>query len=213
MFAESEHAHSHHNGTGIRWLDMIVAISAMFVSVVSLVVSIGHGRTMERMVKENERMVAGSTMPFLTWSGSMFDPVSNLPRRRLILKNGGVGPARVDWFELRYKGVPYGSMEQLFLNCCSAALQKKNPLRGVLYSSVSGTMIPQRESVDVLDLRPGVSPELMQALDSSRADITVQACYCSVLDECWKASFGNDIGSEKRVPVKKCAMPTNEALW
>lgn len=213
LFAESEHSHSHHNGTGIRWLDMVVAVSAMFVSVVSLVVSIGHGRTMERMVKENARMVAGSTMPFLTWAGGMYDPVTNQRHLRLILKNGGVGPARVDWFELRYKGVPYGSVDDLLHHCCGAALQKDKSGHGVFYANVSGSMIPQRESVDVVELAPEVDPALWHALQDARSDITVRACYCSVLDECWEATFGSSIGSAKRVPVNKCTMPANNVLW
>lgn len=45
---EHEHGHGHGHKTGVPWLDIIVAVSAVFISVVSLVVSIAHGRTMER---------------------------------------------------------------------------------------------------------------------------------------------------------------------
>lgn len=213
MFAESEHGHAHHQPTGIRWLDMIVAVSAIFISFVSLAVSIEHGKIMQRMAKENEKMVAGSTMPFLTFSGSELDPVSFRPRLRLILKNGGVGPARVDWFELRYKGVPYSTDGALLLACCSADMPKEDRLPNVVYSNISGMMIPQRESVDIIDLQPGVSAGLRSALDNSRQYITARACYCSVLDECWEANFGNDIASGSRVQVEKCNMPPLKELW
>ena len=46
------HGH-HHHGTGIKWLDVILASSAILISVVSLIVSVNHGRTMERLVEEN----------------------------------------------------------------------------------------------------------------------------------------------------------------
>src|SRR6185503_13369949 len=46
------HAHK----TGHHWIDMTVAVAAVFISVVSLAVAILHGRTMERMAEENARL-------------------------------------------------------------------------------------------------------------------------------------------------------------
>src|SRR5215469_11637780 len=182
MLAESESSHSHHHSTGIHWVDLTVAFSAIFISVVSLAVSIGHGRTMEQLVKENQKMVAGSTLPFLTEGGSQFDSVTYQPRLRLILKNGGVGPARIEWFEIRYKGVPYSSEDALLHACCLSALRKDNGQPSVFYSNVSGTMLPQRESVDFIDIKPEAGPDLIRAFDAARRDLTFRACYCSVLD-------------------------------
>jgi hypothetical protein len=209
MLTESESGHSHHHSTGIRWVDLIVASSAIFISIVSLVVSIGHGRTMEQLVNENRKMVAGSTMPFLTTEGSQFDSVTHHPRLRLILKNGGVGPARVDWFEVRYKGVPYSSLAALLHACCLSALPKSNVIAGALYSSVTGTMISQRESVDFIDLGPGTDLDLMSALNAARRDITLSACYCSVLDECWQTDFS----SSRPKRVEECHAPPDNTLW
>ena len=210
MFAESEHGHSRHHGTGIRWLDMIVATSAIFISVVSLVVSIAHGRVMEQLVMENRKMVAGNTMPFLTWGGSQFDPITTQPHLRLILKNGGVGPARIDWFELRYKGILYSSGGALLNACCAAALPKSGSrLHGALFSNVSGTMLPQRESIEVIDLMPEAGLGLITALDNARSEIEVHACYCSVLDECWQTDFA----SSHPIQVKECHTPSSNTLW
>jgi hypothetical protein len=209
MLTESESGHSHHHGTGIHWVDLIVASSAIFISIVSLAVSIGHGRTMEQLVNENRKMVAGSTMPFLTTFGSQFDPVTGQPRLRLILKNGGVGPARIDWFEVRYKGVPYSSKDALLRACCLAALPKGNVIPGAFYSNVSGTMISQRESIDFIELGPGTGLDLMTALNAARRDITLNACYCSVLDECWQTDFSS---SHPR-RVEECHAPPDNTLW
>ena len=208
MLTESESGHSHHHSTGIHWIDLIVASSAIFISIVSLAVSIGHGRVMEQLVKENQKMVAGSTMPFLTVGGSQFD---SKDRRRLllILKNGGVGPARIEWFEVRYKGVPYSSEDALLHACCLSALPKGNVPSGAFYANVSGTMLPQRESVDFIDLRPEVGLDLMNALKTARRDITLNACYCSVLDECWQTDFSSS--HPKR--VEECHAPPDNKLW
>lgn len=209
MLTESEGGHSHHHSTGIRWVDLIVALSAIFISVVSLVVSIEHGRTMAQLVKENQKMVAGSTMPFLTTFGNEIDPATGQPRLRLILKNGGVGPARIEWFEVRYKGVPYSSEDALLHACCLSALLKGNVSSRPLYTNISGTMLPQRESVDFIDLEPGVGPDLISALDGARHDITFNACYCSVLDECWQTDFNSS--HPKR--VEECHVPPGNTLW
>jgi hypothetical protein len=189
---------------------MIVATSAIFISVVSLVVSIGHGRVMEQLVMENRKMVAGNTMPFLTWGGNQFDPVTNKRHLRLILKNGGVGPARIDWFELRYKGVPYSSETALLRACCTGALPKNGSWpNGAFYANVSGTMLPQRESIEVIDLTPEAGLGLITALDNARSEIEVHACYCSVLDECWQTDFA----SSHPIQVKECHTPSSNTLW
>lgn len=207
MLTETESGHSHHHGTGIHWVDLIVALSAIFISVVSLAVSIGHGRVMEQLVKENQKMVAGSTMPFLIVGGSQFD---SKDRRRLlmILKNGGVGPARVEWFEVRYKGVPY-RYHALLHACCLSALPKDSVPSGAFYADVSGTMLPQRESIEFINLQPEVNKDLIDALDTARRDITFNACYCSVLDECWQTDFSST--HPKR--VEECHAPPGNTLW
>lgn len=213
MLIESEHGHSHHHGTGIRWLDLIVAISAIFISVLSLFISIEHGRTMAEMVKENQKMVAGSTLPFLIWGGDLFDPVANQPRLQLILKNAGVGPARIDWFQLRYKGVPYHSETALLRACCSAFLPKsRGATPGVFYGNVSGLMLPQRESIDVITLTHEAGLDLINALNDARKNISVRTCYCSVLEECWQIGF-NENASRQPARVESCVAPPSDTLW
>jgi hypothetical protein len=54
MIDAPEPPHQHHPAhSGHRWLDISLGLSAMFVSVISLVVAVEHGRTMERMVEAN----------------------------------------------------------------------------------------------------------------------------------------------------------------
>ncbi|HET9285552.1 MAG TPA: hypothetical protein VFR24_26680 [Candidatus Angelobacter sp.] len=208
MLAESESGHAHHHSTGIHWVDLIVALSAIFISIVSLVVSIEHGRMMQDLVKENKKMVAGSTMPFLTEQGNQFEATTGRPRLRLILQNGGVGPARIEWFEVRYRGQPY-IFDDLLPACCRSALPKGNIWPGAFYSGVSGTILPPRESVDFIDLHPEAGKDLMNALNAARRDLTFNACYCSVLDECWQTDFSSS--HPKR--VETCSAPPGNTPW
>ncbi len=50
---ESEH-HSNVQHSGRPWLDLILAGSAISISIVWLVISVQHGRTMENLVAANE---------------------------------------------------------------------------------------------------------------------------------------------------------------
>jgi len=94
---EAHHEHPAH--TGHRWLDIVLAVSAMFVSVVSLVVAIEHGRTMERMAEANTKMVEANSWPFVEFDSHDIDEQGK-PEVRLVLINAGIGLARIKTFEL-----------------------------------------------------------------------------------------------------------------
>ena len=89
---------------------MSLGLSAMFVSVISLGVAIEHGRTMERMADANERMVQASSWPFVEFSTHNVDERGS-PNVRLVLTNEGIGPARIETFELWRKGQPMASAQ------------------------------------------------------------------------------------------------------
>ena len=204
-----DHSHGHHHGTGLPWLDIIMGVSAVFISVVSLVVSIQHGKTMEKMVEQNEKLVAASTMPFLSTYGSQLDSATHQRSLHLILKNGGVGPAIVDTFEVRYKGVAYANTGPLLRACCSQALPPDGNTSGILYSNVTGTTLPARETLDFLELDPATPVALQQSVDSARKEMTFSACYCSVLDECWQTDFE----ATRPKPVPACPKDARGVYW
>ncbi|HEY1255102.1 MAG TPA: hypothetical protein VGF01_10010 [Terracidiphilus sp.] len=208
IMPEASHAHAPHgHGSGIRWLDVIVTVSVVFISVVSLVVSIEHGRTMEKMVDQNEKLVVANTLPLLD-----IDVENNLNLKksgyiRLSVKNSGVGPAIIDRFEIRYKGVsfdspfgPKGLLNALFAEAPQPKLNAN--------SSVSGVILPAREAIRVIEI-PVDSAQTLRLLNNAEPQITLKACYCSVLDECWETDFDN----KRPRPVKECKVAPGEKLW
>jgi hypothetical protein len=208
LMPEVEHAHGPHgHGSGIPWLDLIVTVSVVFISVISLAVSIEHGKSMEKMVDQNQKLVVASTLPLLSVGGGMLDPVTEKPLERLILANNGVGPAIIDKFEIRYKGVDY-TPHTLLNACCAQAVGKQ--WSGLVFSGVSGSIMPARETRDLITLKPrGPDDKLIPAFEEARKDMSFHACYCSVLDECWETDF-----NQKRPhPVKECKVSPNENLW
>jgi hypothetical protein len=213
LMPEPEHGHGHEHKTGILWLDGIVAVSVVFISVISLVVSIEHGKSMEKMVEQNQKLVVAGTLPLLTIAGTEFD-ASGKPSFREVISNGGVGPAIIDRFEIRYKGVVYTDEDALLKACCATALLKAN--KGghtkVYYSNVSGFILPAHEEIDPITIKPDKEGlDLFNTFNRVRDsdDLTYHACYCSVLNECWETNFDR----KRPQPVKECKESPDEKLW
>jgi hypothetical protein len=205
-----EHGHGHEHKTGIPWLDAVIAASVVFISLISLFVSIEHGRTMAKMVDQNQKLVVASTLPLLTVGGSNLDPVTLKRLSKITIANDGVGPAVVDRFEIRYKGVTQ-TPDTILKACCASALGKNGDRSGFIYSNVSGLILPARQSVDIVIIRPiGSDDKLVQAAEDAReGNLTYHACYCSVLDECWETDFDH----KRPQPVKECKVSAGDKLW
>ncbi len=93
-----------------HWSDTALAVAALFVSAVSLWVGI-------RTEEANEQLVAASTWPFLQVSIDNATP-QGVPYLKFSVVNSGVGPAKIESFELFWKGRPYASSKQLLSDCC-----------------------------------------------------------------------------------------------
>src|SRR5947209_7983490 len=127
---DSPEAPHHHPGhTGHRWFDIALGLSAMFVSVVTLVVAIEHGCTMERMADANPRMVEANSWPFIEFSSHNLNE-KGAAEVRLVLTNEGVGPARIETFELWWRGKSMSSPTQLLTACCApdSGSEQGNPV-------------------------------------------------------------------------------------
>jgi hypothetical protein len=209
MTLEPEHGHAHGHKTGVPWLDVIFAASAVFISVVSLVVSIAHGRTMERLVDQNEKIVAADTMPFLIFYSSDVDSQTYRKRISVELKNGGVGPAVIDWLEMRWRGKAYTPGELIRACCAPDTPGKPHVPSGIASANVSGVVLPARETVKLLVEADVKDPAVSAALDRTRDELTARACYCSVLNECWISDFEQS----RPKPVKDCRAPAGLVRW
>jgi hypothetical protein len=108
MQPEHETPHLAHH-TGHRWLDLTLALCAMFISIVSLALAVHHGNAMDRLVNAN-------SWPFLTYQTDNEDAGGH---RRILLKieNAGVGPARIETFEVWWQGQPVASAGELLRRC------------------------------------------------------------------------------------------------
>lgn len=177
-----EHEHAHGHKTGIPWLDLIIAGSAILISVVSLMVSIHHGKVMESLVDANTKMVEASTLPILDFGVSNADEAGNRVIT-FVLVNQGVGPAVVEWTELRWRGKLITDLPAFMTECCGAP-------NGWFTQNASGTTLPAGREIRMLTVPLNELNQTMWAkLDEEGRHITARACYCSVLDECWVTDF------------------------
>jgi hypothetical protein len=184
MIEHESHSHARH--TGLPWVDLILAGSAIFISVVSLIVSIHHGRTMEKLVAANEKQVEASTLPILRFTtGNILE---NSKAIHFDLRNGGTGPAIVDWLRVKWNGQPTTGPRDLLDRCCRGPTQRTFSI----YQSVaSGMTLPAGQSESIFAIHAAdADSDSYHFLDTdARFKIEVQGCYCSVLNECWITDF------------------------
>lgn len=187
--------------TGVRHFDAIVSIAAIFISAVSLYTAIENGRT-------ERQLVAADVWPFpreILSNGYGRDNSTAIG-----VSNGGVGPAKIQTFELFYRGQPVSSGLDLLRKCCGLSSNPKTRQaqlpHGIYYSIVDQTVLRPGEENAVLRLVPSTAnPQIMDRLAHSDAlsHVTFRACYCSVLDQCWVS----DLRSTRTEPVKECRPP------
>jgi len=180
---------------------MVLAGSAILISLISLVVAVGHGRVMEKLVEENHRQVEASTWPFLQLDLGMSSTHGDKPDSAItvtaMVSNHGNGPARIKTLQLLLNGRPVESSFKLLRACC-----KPQGGPAAFYNSqvfdMNGTVLAQRESHTLFSLAPQNSAARLanRKLAGVVRQIEIKSCYCSVFDECW---IGSNISPPREV--------------
>lgn len=193
-----------------HWTDTLFAVAALFVSAISLWVGI-------RTEDANEKLIAASTWPFVQVMVNNATP-QGVPWLQFNVVNTGVGPAKIESFEVFWKGKPFRSGKELVTSCCGL----KTIGGETLPSVASGTHL-LTGTVQGFVLRPGESEafityplahdtiDVWNALNKAKEQMTYRICYCSVLDECWRNAVASDLskaGQLRPERVKTCPIPT-----
>ncbi len=186
----------------------------MFVSVITLVVAIEHGRTMQQMADANMRMVEANSWPFIDFSTHNVNE-KGTPEVRLVLTNEGIGPARIETFELWWRGQSMASPSQLLKACCMPAAGHQNGSLQTGVGLASPRILRAGEHVDFLSLGfTNTGQEVFDKFNSERGHIRTRVCYCSVFEECWIKDGGDELllkGESKVIHperVKTCSAPS-----
>jgi hypothetical protein len=200
-FDVETHAVHHAHKTGHQWMDMAVAFSALFISLVSLGVAILHGRTMENMAEANARLVSANSWPFLSYSVGV-NTIDGMPTIHMRIVNTGVGPAKIESAELIYKGVAYRTDQDFLRACC--ALDAATTFDSDL---LPYEVLRAGQEITFLGFKQSSNPSAFALLQRAMLDrdLQLQACYCSIFDECWKADLARL--SLKPAKVAACEQP------
>lgn len=221
---EAPHAHKH---SGIKWLDVAMAISVLVVSVGSLLVALHTSHAMQDLVEQNARLVRSNSTPVLQFGTGNVD--GDGEAIYFDVTNSGTGPARIVWFELRENGQSLPDAATLLTRTASqlksspdgrAVLDrlkaKQQALRAGLQAGAEPTILEgfrlttapivplvlaPRDNVKLLRwARPkdADSFRVWLLLNEQRFNVTAETCYCSLLDECWQAKLGKEL--PRRVP-------------
>ncbi len=185
MDAPEVHA-PHVHGSG-HWLDKIVAFAALLTSLVSIVVAVQHGRTMEKLVEAQSWPYVGLN------SSNLVDDKRNVS---LTLQSTGSGPARVRTLSVRYDGKPVGDWPELIRACCAsradiddATLLRETDGAMVTGGPVGAVLLPGDKALILSLPRTSANQVLWEKLDDRRGKLEIKGCYCSVFDECYATDF------------------------
>ncbi len=170
--------------TGRVLIDVLVGGVAILLSVISLIVAIQNERT-------QRELVAASSWPFVQVE---FDATSS-EDDTISLIDTGVGPAKIESFEMFYRGHLVDSPFALLQQCCGlstdVAVERTQLSNGILIGSSHDIVLRPADSRLVMRLLKGINPASLvrQRFSEAFSDITYRACYCSVLDECWLSNL------------------------
>ena len=182
-----------------NWIEISAAFCALVVSAASLFIALRQNTLMEKQL-------SASVWPSLQLSSANYDDKGN-PEISFTIRNVGVGPARIRSFVVAYGDQAIGSGSQLVQACCGEG--KKLPPAVVNTQDVSHLVLTANEKEVFLRLDSKDAPEnplYWKRLNPERAKVSVRACFCSELNECWMF----DSGKIDQEPVAACPVATDD---
>jgi hypothetical protein len=168
-----------------RWFhkpDMIVAMSAIIISVCALFTSVYEAHL--------ERQQANAEVwPYV----QVFQ--SNQSGFEIIVHNSGIGPALIRDYRVQYRGKTIHGWSELI----PSAPEPDNfqTINSYLY----GRAVSPETRISVLTMPPGKNAAFFHA----GGEFDIKVCYCSVFDQCWIAAKN----SPEPQPVKECLVDEN----
>jgi hypothetical protein len=172
--------------TGHRLVDMAIAAAAILISLSSLGVAIHLGQV-------QQRLVAANSWPFLEFASySSIDP-NGAQLVSVGISNDGPGPAVLKSLVVRYRGTPIRGWVELLQLCCGLerrVTKERTAGLGVAEESRLVGVVRAREKATLLALTrtPGTA-DLWQRFSAARGDLTFDACYCSIVGDCWRSDL------------------------
>jgi hypothetical protein len=183
----------HHPHGGLpRWLEWVTSVSALIVSVTSIVIAVHSGNTMERLVTAN-------SFPYL-WAGSSDITPEGKKTLSVDLNSSGVGPAHEKSFKIKVGDHYATSVADLVATIVGPGdAAAANTVIHAYMNVVPDRFIAANASQFVFRIpRTDENARYWDMLDKSANDWHYEFCYCSVFEECWQ------VRDTERKPIKRC---------
>jgi hypothetical protein len=162
-----------------QWLELAVAVTALITSVSSIVLAVGNGKTMDKLVKAN-------SIPYLVGGFSDASP-QGADVLSLDLYNQGVGPAHEKSLRVKVDGHYVRSMRELYSATIGEQPPEPHPFGNQMVKNGVRTRFIAASQQQMI-FRIPKTPEnatLWDRLQAAQSRWSVEYCYCSVFDECW----------------------------
>ncbi len=166
--------------------DKIVSISAILISISTLIVLIFQTRIM----REQQRL---SVLPHI----SIYNERTGTPEFQIVMVNNGIGPAFIEAVNIKYDDQDFDQGLTVFL---AENADGFDTLKNVLYSDIyRGQMIPAGQKIPLLEVDN--SQESSNALSRMlgqlmRKGFDLEIVYASIYGEKWKIN-GETVAPEK----------------
>jgi hypothetical protein len=190
---EIQHMVKPKDGPAPRWFHLAVAASMVISAISALIATLHTGRTMTALVEQNAKLVRANSTPVLEFThGNGRDDGTKV--LEFVVRNSGSGLARVVWFELKVDGKPMGNMSQAMAafqpELAPASTYNSSPIAGRVLSPAAEVRLFGFDHVVATNTK---SLNMWDAVDKARfTRLTVEACYCSVFQECWTSELKGD---------------------
>jgi uncharacterized protein (DUF433 family) len=157
--------------------EMLVGVSAVIIGICALGVSL-----YETSLMREEQRAAVIPLLELSRSYNLQTDESSAEKSRLWLQaeNVGIGPARVENFQVTVDGKPQPTWDAAMREL----IGHDSPI-SYGQSTINGRTIPPDRLVTMMDLNDS---ELTKRILDEFDRLDFEACYCSIFDECWTTS-------------------------
>ncbi|AWF79840.1 hypothetical protein BTJ40_02855 [Microbulbifer sp. A4B17] len=177
-------------------LNLVIAVSAIMISLASFYATYLQARAANQQVKI-------MTMPVIQFSHENYDEESNRNLITFNFHNAGSGPAILKSVSFKYKNTEYSSTHAFLQACCQEEHKmmmgkyNKNlknhhpPLDEGFQSSseINGVIIPAQSEYPFYSLSRGTATsELWEKVDKERWNLSISACFCSPLGNCYESN-------------------------
>jgi hypothetical protein len=171
---------------GKRWMDFAVTATAIVMSVISLNVGVENARTQEKMVAATSRPIL-----FYTTGNSNEEGEASISME---IRNVGIGPAFLKHIEVRHQGRSYSGAQAFVRGCCMTPEEQEQARDGAWLGMgtqrVGQTVMPAESDSLMLRLpKTERNAAVWERLNRARFQVEIDACYCSVLGECWRSDL------------------------